>query len=60
MAFPTSQQLYNVNFGIDAWVSVETEVHRAHVREQRQVNKRTCTEQSCDLGTCVHDACLWA
>jgi hypothetical protein len=60
MAFPTSQQLYNVNFCTDARVSVETEAHRAHVREQRKVNKRTCTEKSCDLSACAHDAHLWA
>jgi hypothetical protein len=60
MAFPTSQQLYNVNFFTDARVSVETEAHRVHVCEQRKVNKCTCVEKSCDLSACVHDARLWA
>jgi hypothetical protein len=60
MAFPTCQQLYNVNFCIDVWVLVETEAHRARVHEQRQVNKCTCAEKICDLCACAHDAHLWA
>jgi hypothetical protein len=60
MAFPTSQQLYNVNFCTDVRVSVETEAHKAHVREQRIVNKRTCAEKNYELRACAHDACLWA
>jgi hypothetical protein len=60
MAFPTSQQLYNVNFFTDAWVSVETEAHRAHVRRQKRIKKRTCGEQNRDLSACAHDAHLWA
>jgi hypothetical protein len=60
MAFPTSQQLYNVNFCIDARVSVETEAHIAHAREQRQINKRMCREKNYDLSACAHDARLWA
>jgi hypothetical protein len=36
MAFPTSQQLYNVNFCTGARVSVETKLHRAHAREQNK------------------------
>jgi hypothetical protein len=60
MAFPTSQQLYNVNFSIDARVSVHTEAHRAHVHRQNIVNERTCAKHNCDLSACVHDAHLWA
>jgi hypothetical protein len=60
MAFPTYQQLYNVKFCTDARVLVETEAHRAHVREQRKVNERTCIEQSYELSACAHDARLWA
>jgi hypothetical protein len=60
MAFPTSQQLYNVNFCTGVWVSVEIEAHRAHAREQRQVNRHACAEQNRDSGAWAHDARLWA
>jgi hypothetical protein len=60
MAFPTSQQLYNVKFFIDARVPVETEVHRAHAREQRQVKRHACVEQNYESSAWAHDARLWA
>jgi hypothetical protein len=60
MAFPTSQQLYNVNICIDVWVSVETEAHRVHAHKPKRINERTCAEQNYDLSACVHDARLWA
>jgi hypothetical protein len=60
MAFPTSQQLYNVKFCTGARVPVETEAHRVHVHEQRQVKKCTCVEQNHELSAWVHDVRLWA
>jgi hypothetical protein len=59
IAFPTSQQLYNVKFLTDAEVPVETEAHRAHACEQRQVKKCMCTEENCESSAWVHDAHLW-
>jgi hypothetical protein len=59
MAFPTFQSTYNVKFCSDAWVPVETDVHRAHAREQRQAKKHTCAEQKRDSGAWAHDVHLW-
>ena len=60
MAFPTSQQLYNMKIFTDVRVPVETQALRAHAREQRQVNRRTCTKQNCESGAWAHDVSLWA